>query len=107
MVTYDNTVTPLAPSDNSHTSRAHCNCIFWVILARQRFRQGSVRAADVGDARPGAQPHAGAQGQQEPRAARADARRHRREVSRLHHCSTAPLHHCTTAHTLLRALVYV
>lgn len=48
--------------------------------ARQGLRPRAVRAPDVGDARTAAQPHAGAQGRQEPRAARADARRRGREV---------------------------
>jgi hypothetical protein len=75
------------------------NSVAFGITARQRVRQGSVRAADVGDARAGAEPDAGAQGRQEPRAARADACRHRRTVlSQLLHTLKAFLVSCGFAH---------
>ena len=45
----------------------------YLATAGQGLRQEPVRAADVGDAGPSPQPHAGAQGQQESCATGADA----------------------------------
>lgn len=61
--------------------RININQIDLSRAARQGFRPESVRASDVCDAGPDFEPDASAEGQQESRAARSDARRYCGKVS--------------------------